>query len=190
MPASVTQDNMYFIALIPPEPERSVVQQIKEKYASEYGPVHALKSPPHITLIPPFGLPIQDEVNLITLLDEFAAKCSSFRVEVNGFGCFKPRVIFIQPVPNSEMAGLQERLSDQFFNTFLLERSMRKDFHPHMTIAFKDLSPKVFHDSWEVFKNEPFKFSFKIDRIALLRHDGKKWEVRTEFLFGMHHSQN
>jgi 2'-5' RNA ligase len=179
----VTQDNLFFIALVLPEPERSVIQQIKEKCAEDYGAVHALKSPPHITLIPPFRIAKQDDGLVFSFLEDFAAGCRPFIISVNGFGCFKPRVIFANPVPEVAMAALHEKLDARFYDIISAKRPVRKGFHPHITIAFKDLSPRIFNDVWEIFKNKPLLFSFQIDRLALLKHDGQRWNIHKEFVF-------
>lgn len=186
----MAQDNLYFIALVLPEPQRSVIQQIKENFAEKYGSVHALKSPPHITLIPPFRMANQDEGLVFRFLEGFIADMSPFIITVNGFGCFKPRVIFANPVYDVSLVALHEKLDARFSDVIPSNHTLRKGFHPHITIAFKDLSPKVFNEAWEKFKNEPLMFTFEIDRITLLKHDGKKWNIHKEFICGSCDSQN
>ncbi|NEQ19818.1 MAG: hypothetical protein F6K28_10405 [Microcoleus sp. SIO2G3] len=57
---------LYFIALLPPEEIQDYANQIKQYFADHYGSRHAQKSPPHITLQPPFewaysGIPALEE---------------------------------------------------------------------------------------------------------------------------------
>lgn len=186
----MTQENLFFIALVLPEPERSVIQQIKEKCAVEYGAVHALKSPPHITLIPPFRIAKQDEGLVFSFLEDFATGCRPFSLSVNGFGCYKPRVIFANPVPEVTMAALHEKLDARFYEIISAKRPERKEFHPHITIAFKDLTPRIFNDAWKIFKNKPLIFSFQIDSLALLKHDDQRWNIQKEFVFRPYGLQN
>lgn len=186
----MTHDSLYFIALVLPEPQRSVIQQIKEDFASKYGSVHALKSPPHITLIPPFRITNQDEGLVIRFMERFIADMSPFSITVNGFGCFKPRVIFANPVLDVSLVVLHEKLDKRFYDVIPVNRPSRKGFHPHITIAFKDLTPKIFHDAWEIYKNKPLMFTFEIDRLTLLKHDGKKWNLYKELIFYSGDSQN
>lgn len=184
MPNLVKSDSLHFIALIPPEPVRSVIQQRKEEFAKEYGPVHALRSPPHITLIPPFRLTDQFKGAFYEFLEQFAATIGAFNISIHGFGCFKPRVIFIKPDLNSSLEALQKKITDTFYGSFPVPRPEMREFKPHITIAFKDLSLTVFHESWSKLKNEHIQFNFRNDRLTLLQHDGQRWEICKEFCFG------
>jgi 2'-5' RNA ligase len=44
----------WFIAVIPPEDIQEAVTALKREAAARFESRHALKSPPHVTLIPPF----------------------------------------------------------------------------------------------------------------------------------------
>jgi 2'-5' RNA ligase len=50
----MVEEKLYFIAIIPPQPYKEKIAGIKQSFAEIYHVSHALKSPPHITLIPPF----------------------------------------------------------------------------------------------------------------------------------------
>ncbi|MFM7858912.1 MAG: 2'-5' RNA ligase family protein, partial [Flammeovirgaceae bacterium] len=54
-------------------------------------------------------------------------------------------------------------------------------FQPHVTIAFRDLRKPMFERAWEEFKHRNFKAEFTVDSIALLKHNGKHWNVIMEF---------
>ena len=47
--------NLYFIALLPPVEVAEEVTEIKQFFARNYNSRAALKSPPHVTLQPPFA---------------------------------------------------------------------------------------------------------------------------------------
>jgi 2'-5' RNA ligase len=53
-----------------------------------------------------------------------------------------------------------------------------------MTIATRDLSKKMFHEAWPEFQDRDFHSGFIADRLHLLKHNGKNWELYREFLFG------
>jgi 2''-5'' RNA ligase len=54
-------------------------------------------------------------------------------------------------------------------------------YHPHLTLAFRDLKKQQYAEAVE-FKNRAFRYDFVTDKIALLKHDGKHWNVFREFL--------
>lgn len=45
--------SLYFLAVIPPEPVFSEVMAFKKEMSERFSSSRALKSPPHITLLPP-----------------------------------------------------------------------------------------------------------------------------------------
>ena len=57
-------------------------------------------------------------------------------------------------------------------------------FHPHMTVAFRDLKKPNFVKAWEEFKDKLLDAEFIADRICLLKHDGKRWNSFQEFELG------
>lgn len=50
-------------------------------------------------------------------------------------------------------------------------------FKPHMTIAYRDLTPENFFQAWEEYKDKHFYDVFDVHTIYLLEHDWKKWNV-------------
>jgi 2'-5' RNA ligase len=50
-----------------------------------------------------------------------------------------------------------------------------RGFHPHMTIAFRDLKKNKFQEVWQLFKERKFQAEFPYAGISLLRLE-KKWE--------------
>ena len=175
---------LYFIASIPPDPLRSRVKALKEEMRDRFGAGHALKSPAHITLQMPFKRPESEELQLIELLTAFAERQNSFHATLQNFDCFEPRVIFIgvenhQPFDQLH-AGLKSVLLD---SGFLTTEETRSKFHPHMTLATRDLKLAVFPEAWEAFKDRPFSDGFDVKSLFLLKHNGKFWDIYREFVF-------
>jgi 2'-5' RNA ligase len=42
-----------------------------------------------------------------------------------------------------------------------------------MTVGYRNLSYENFLKAWEIYKDKPYKTKFIVDKISLLRHDGK-----------------
>ena len=93
-------DPLYFIALVPPEPLKSRVKKIKQFVSDTFNSSRALNSPAHITLVPPFRLNEHNLRHLDHLLESAVQSISTFSVKIEGYDCFKPRVIFLNILRN------------------------------------------------------------------------------------------
>jgi 2'-5' RNA ligase len=184
MQRDTTNTKLFFVAIVPPEPLRTSAQKIKEDFAAEYGTSAGLKSPPHITLVAPFKADAKTETEIIRFLTDFAQKSSGFTLSIDGFDCFNVKVIFLKPTSNRLMAALGRKLNSEFYKRFPFRRPAGISFHPHMTIAYRDLSLEVFQRSWEQYKDRPFAAQCAIDRLFMLRHNGDRWVEYREFMLG------
>jgi len=176
--------NLYFIAIVPPEPLKTDAQKIKEDFAAEYGTSIGLKSPPHITLIAPFTTDQDTVSEVIELLNRFAQTSGGFPLHIDGFDHFNKKVIFLKPVTNRPLSALWRRLNVEFYKHFSGREQPSHSFRPHMTIAYRDLSPEVFDLSWEIYREKPFIAQCMIDRLFLLRHNRETWVELKAFPFG------
>lgn len=176
--------SLYFIALLPPEKIRSSIKAFKLEIADKYNARHALKLPAHITLQPPIKLEITREKQLEQVLENFCVTQRSFELKLNGFGSFPPRVIFAQVRNKQPVIELHDALQKALReNDFLKGNKTPDNFHPHVTIATRDLDPESFSAAWTHFEAREFKVSFAVESFFLLKHTGKSWEIYKEFLF-------
>ena len=58
-----------------------------------------------------------------------------------------------------------------------------RGFTPHMTVAFKDLKRNKFKAAWIEFENRELHFEFTALKLALLKHEDRKWNITEEFKF-------
>ncbi|MBC7694462.1 MAG: 2'-5' RNA ligase family protein [Burkholderiales bacterium] len=174
----------YFIAIVPPDPLLVEIQDIKQSIFEKYQTKGALMSPGHITLHMPFSFEGDKEYKLFDCLNEFQYN-AAFPIYLNNYDCFEPRVIFINIIKNEELIELQKQLVNHVkrsLNLFNQSDDMR-GFHPHITIAFRDLKKPVFYKIWEEFKNKSFERNFSCNSFCLLKHVKDKWVVYKEFSF-------
>ena len=169
---------MYYIALIPPDPVQSAVQAFKYELKNQFGAKNALKSPAHITLQKPFRRPQSMESQLIDQLTGFAEQQTPFEIKLNGFDCFEPRVLFVA-VQNPEII---RPMRDALYETLIQhldfqEKEIDRRFHPHITIANRDLKEVDFDRTWPYWQKKPFQASFFATDIHLLRLGPLGWEV-------------
>jgi 2'-5' RNA ligase len=176
--------SLYFIAIIPDEQLRKEVTDFKNFMTANYSSKAALTSPPHITLYPPFKIESIKENIIIDSLHDFVKGKAPFSVSLNGFGCFKPRVIYIRPEYSIELNNLQKQLLLHLTTTVELGNPQNEwPYNPHMTIANRDLQKKLFYEAWEIFHSRKFFRKFPVESIFLLKHNGKYWDILEEFGF-------
>jgi 2'-5' RNA ligase len=144
-------NELYFIALIPPRPLKDEIHELK--------------------------LEDDDTDQLDSLLEDFAQEFDPFEVRFNKFSTFPPRVVFIDVEKSSSLLEIQEKLEklarshSELFNYNYAERP----YHPHVTLAFKDLTKSNFHKAWKEFQDRTFEGSFTANTLFLLKHNGKAW---------------
>jgi 2'-5' RNA ligase len=183
--AKESKEKLYFIAIVPPTPIYDEALEQKEYFKTHYNSKASLNSPPHITLHMPFRWKEKEEKELATKLEKFSKSNHPVAIKLDNFSSFPPRVIFINIVMNEELAVLQKNLQRYCKRVLNLFNSNYKElpFHPHLTVAFRDLKKPNYQKAWEEFKSKNFQAEFIADRITLLKHTGKVWEVHKEFEF-------
>jgi 2'-5' RNA ligase len=175
----------FFIALLPPQKVQQVANKIKQKFAEVYNSRAALRSPPHITLQPPFEWQIENLPKLEQKLTEFARSQVPIPMILDGFAAFKPRVIFINVVKTPELLEIQKLLMNELETSLAIvhEVSKNRPFSPHLTVGFRDLTKQNFYKAWDEFKEQQLYFEFLVPKLTLLIHNGKCWEINQEFCF-------
>lgn len=170
--------NMYFIALVAPDNINEDVLKWKDSFKERFGCTVALKSPAHITLVPPFWMKDDLEAGLISSIKEFSSTKSKIGITLKNFNAFKPGVIYVDVIEDERLNELHSSI-----NEFLLDQNkfpFKKDdrpFHPHVTLATRDLHKKAFYEAWEIFSKKKYEAHWLADSISLLRHNKKNWDV-------------
>ncbi|MEX0721417.1 MAG: 2'-5' RNA ligase family protein [Balneolaceae bacterium] len=175
---------LYFISLIPPSPLRDEIQKLKYYVRDKYNSSRSLNAPPHITLLAPFKLSGAKE-ELSDMLDRFSSKWRSFKISFNHFSVFSPRVIFIDVEKSKELLQIQKHLENMArSNPDIFSYNYdEREYHPHLTLAFRDLSKADFYKAWDEFKHKKFEADFLTEKMSLLKHNGEQWKVVEEFDF-------
>ena len=177
--------SLYFIALLPPQSIQDYATEIKQYFADNYESKHAQKSPPHITLQPPFEWNTDKLTDLEECLQKFVIGRNSIPIILDGYNAFVPRVIYIDVVKTPELIKLQVDLMAYLENHLGIVDKIGKSrgFTPHMTVAFKDLQRNKFKAAWAEFENRELHFEFTAQKLTLLKHENKKWNITKEFEF-------
>ena len=176
---STNKQNLYFIAIIPPEPIYSEVKEFQKHFAEKYRSKEAFRRPSHITLIQPFMISESLEADVKKFMLNFVAKQTPFELSAEGFSSFGFHTIYAALEGNAILKKLQKDLSLSFFKKFkIIERKgPSQRFTAHMTIGFKDLTPPMFELAWKEYKDKLYCRKWRLKYICLLRHNFKEWEI-------------
>ncbi|SNS31417.1 2'-5' RNA ligase [Belliella buryatensis] len=176
----------YFIAWVPSEKLCDQVHQLKLNLKDTFGLKYALKSPPHITLKMPFNWNEAKEDILLEKLKGYAKNLKAFSIQFDGFGRFGKRVIFVKVNENKDLIALQSNLTTFCKKELKLVSELSdRNYHPHMTIAFKDIKENEFDLYWKVISTSPIQAKEDFGSISLLKRKEGKWGVinRIDFMF-------
>ena len=173
--------NLYFIAIIPRKELQEKITAFKQDFANRFNSKKALKVFPHITLKAPFKFSPDTHAELLRWFSDLHLLQKPFTVQLKNFGAFNNKrnpVVFVQPVLTKELQALQQQLIASFNSVFPGNiHPTDLDFHPHITIAYRDLSLEMFKQAWNEYKHKTFNESFEVDAIYILQHDSKKWNI-------------
>ncbi len=167
---------LYFLAIVPGAPVQDEIMEMKRLARREFYSGHSLNSPAHITLIPPFYATEEEIESFVSALKVYLEKESSFAVKLHNFSHFGKRVIFVDVEKNERLENFQKGAFD-FFKSVFPHYKKPNRFHPHVTVAFKDLTEEMFPVAWDFFKEEPYSAEFTVENVYLLKHKEKKWHT-------------
>lgn len=174
--------HLYLLALLPPKDLSEEIHSIRLECAEKFGVQKALRPPIHITLYRPFHVEQDFENELIRLLEQGTKGIPSFTQDLENFGTFKSQVVFINALKSPELMRLQEAIVSVIRHNQLdkqLDKKKDQPFHPHITIAYRDIPADLFPSIWGEYKDRQVQYSFKADHFTLLKHENSKWnEVR------------
>jgi 2'-5' RNA ligase len=168
---------MYFVAIVLPQHLDEKILQYKKWMAEKYGCKVGLKSPAHITIIPPHRMEQEKEQSLINAIEKISRETFSFNITTANLSSFAPRTLFVALQETEKLKALKEQADAFFRNTDYGMKAESRPFHPHITIATRDLHKKDFWEAWEFFKKKVFQEEFIANGLSLLKHNGSRWEV-------------
>ncbi len=175
------KQNLYFIAVIPPQDICDEITRFKEDFKSRFKSKAALRVVPHITLKAPFKVPAVYHEQIIKWFKQLPVTILSFQQDLDGFDVFDNKrspVVYIKPVLNNPLLSLQQKIIENFRRVFAGEIMRTElDFKPHMTVAYRDLQPHLFIEAWKEYKEKEYTAAFEVDDFHLLQHDGRMWNT-------------
>jgi len=177
MAKEIRGSQMYYIALVADQELEAILHGYKLELQQLLGCKAALKSPAHITLIPPFFWANGLSKILMDTFGHFRSSRQPFELEIDGFGHFRTDVLFARPVDHHQLFALQREVTDYFQPLLGDKLKNRFAFNPHITLANRDLKAADFPQAWALLKDRTLRGKWLISAIHLLRHTGKEWEI-------------
>ena len=166
---------LYLVALLPPEPVREQVWQMKQEVHQRTGSRNAVRLPPHITLIPPTRQPEEFAEETRAVLREFAATQAPFSVGLQDFSWFGNRTLFVRVREDAALQQFHAALVSWCAQHLPAVPREQRPFTAHMTLATRDLPPAQVPELRRDFAARTYAATFEVATIELFRHDGHQW---------------
>jgi 2'-5' RNA ligase len=172
-----TDHSMYYVAIVCPAGTDEKILRFKHWMKEQFGCMVALKSPAHITLISPFWMEQEKEAGLQQTLQSFKYDEPELVIHLDGYSHFTDRVLFVSVTENPDLEMLKRQTENHFIQSFGNIKADLRPFHPHITIANRDMRPYQFERAWQYFSKKDFKEVFATHTISLLKLISGKWNV-------------
>lgn len=163
---------MCFLACLLEEEWAARIRLLQEEMCALFGICRSLKSPPHITLVPPFWIG-EDQV---PELCQTAAiySYSDLRMVAHHIDRFDDRVIYLRVAENEELLYLRnDLLRELIAKSYKVRRTVV--YTPHVTLGHK-ISKSVFSEAWSHFKNVRITGEVLCHGPIVLVHHNGKWQ--------------
>lgn len=169
---------LYFLAILPPPSTGGEIHQVRLECAEKFKVYKALRPPVHITLYKPFHAEEALEQQIIDLLKAGTSELPSFTQQLENFGSFRKKVVYINALKSQELIRLQSRVNSVIVSNDFDPKPAEQtnpSYNPHITIAYRDLQASDFPAVWNEYKEREFRLSFPVEEFTLLKHQHEIW---------------
>ena len=160
----------FFIGLLPSEIDW--INDLKFEINSKYGCQKALNTEPHITLVPPFSMKV-DEVEKMELNSLILT--NSVELALTQIQRFKKRTLYLEIEESIDLTKLYKRANTLIKANWVEKRA----FHPHITLANRDIPSDRFEELWNEFGLRPINRTIKFHSLCVFILDTKWKRFRT-----------
>jgi 2'-5' RNA ligase len=161
------------VAISIPEPYAGELREWRERA----GDPQAKQVFPHVTLLPPTGVPVAGLPDIMAHLALVAARIERFEMHLRGTGTFRPlsEVVFIAVAAGIATCEQLER----GVRSGPLARTTTFPYHPHVTVAH-DVPPEALDYVYEGLTD--YEARFGVDRFTMFEQDvDGVWQPQREF---------
>jgi 2'-5' RNA ligase len=172
----------YLLIISPDYDVQQKIIHIKKAFSDTYECPTAIQSKPHITLLRFLQVQMQER-KIADRLRPLVEAIAPFQVTVDGFGSFPTHTIYANVQTKSNIIDLVRSLRP-LQPMIKLDKWNKGHFitEPHITIARK-LLPWQYEKGWLEYSNTPFKASFMVNEVLLLKRpmEGKGYQTVAKF---------
>lgn len=169
----------HFIGVLLPDDLTCVVEECRRYMNRTYGCRSGHATPVHVTLVPPFALPRDYTTeDVVEALLRGVPQDFSFSARTENFGAFGDRTLFAAVRPAPEWNRLKNAAETALRGAF--PGCLRKDprpFHPHITVANRDIPPGASTAALRVLNGKKFEEDFPVDNMTVFVRKGGGWEA-------------
>ena len=166
--------NSYYIALVPNAEISEEILKLKLDAESKFGTKLALRSPAHITLVPPFHADGEELKQVLVILNVQIKQHKALPIMVDGCSNFGSHTIFLQVKNNPQLNKLFEDLFDLVSS--VVKPAGNRQFVPHITLANRDIPSQSFSEMLTYFKTLNYFRQTIIDQVAIFKLVDQKWQ--------------
>lgn len=168
----------YLIAILPPKELGIKIDNIRRACSQKFKVYKALRPPVHITLRYIHELEESYEPKLITSLSA-SRNFEPFIQHLHNFSGFQTaKAIYIAATENKQIDNLYTQIIN-LTKPFCKDASGGRT--PHLTIAYRDVTPRLYLEIMEYYTTQTFQADFEVNHFSLLKHDGTRWNVLKHF---------
>ncbi len=170
---------LFFVALLPQGDAKFQINNAKHQNSSRFACRVALKTPPHITIVPPFRLEDEKVRTMITAVKNHFEPPVNLTVKFGGVSAFENRTIFLDVLPDSAINAYDsaaKELVAQHPDLFPTVK-FHDAFHPHVTLANRDILPEDFDEMMDFLNGLTYPTQTNNLRLEVLHLDRGRWEV-------------
>ena len=181
----------HFLGVLPPEELACRLEGCRRYMKETYGCKSGYGTPIHATLVPPFCLPEEYSTkDLVAAMEEHVLPLGNhlkFTSQVKGFDAFGDRTIFARVLEDKRWSVLRDRvLAAVLQHAPNCARKDRSPFHPHLTVANRDIPAGVSTDALKVLNELRLTATFSVDNVTIFERQGGSWTDVWSGAFGCH----
>jgi len=173
---------LFFLAILPPKEVRDEIRVWQNWVAENFQVKAALGSPPHITIYPPVRWPLAGLSAWKNTLARFAKGMPKIPVTMQGFHHFGEQVVYADVEQSPALMHFRKSFMEYWTQSLGAKSPIHADsYHPHITLAFRNLTPVSFKGIWEKFASLAYNRKFSAGDLVLLKHLSPGWEIEESF---------
>lgn len=170
---------LYFVGLIPQGEVKKQIDNIRNQNSGRFGCRVALKSPPHITVLPPFRIEPENVEAMKSVVRSSFPSPNGLLVKFSDVGTFERRTIFLDVLNDHHLNAFDVKAKELVaaYPHYFQNARFHEVFHPHVTLANRDILPEYFDEMVSYLRNKIYPIMCDSLRLEILHLERGRWEI-------------